>query len=410
MKIRLKPQEKNREQQELKKEPPLAEGITLCVIVLMMILFGLSVLYSTSYGIVGSNSYYFLRQIQWGVVGFLGFGAAIFFGYKKLSNWSWILMIGICLLLVVALLFPPINGARRWIQLPGIGSIQPSEYAKVILALFLAKLCSDKIKMVEAKPFKFFCIAFLFSAPVLLLVYAGKDLGTTVLLGVIFGAMLFIAGVRLIYLITPPIVLIPLGIYKMKLSGSYRWQRIITFLNPEFYQKDEGYQLWLSILALGSGSWTGVGFTESRMKHKYLPEAHTDFILSIVGEELGYVWMCLVIFAYIVFLALAIAISMRARTRQGMFLVFGLATFITAQAIVNIGVISAAFPTKGMPAPFISYGGSSLVSCMTATGLIVSVALDAAYPEYNEWLRKKILAFLSSLNIFSKKETRSSEK
>ena len=155
--------------------------------------------------------------------------------------------------------------------------------------------------------------------------------------------------------------------------------------------------------ALGSGNWTGVGFAESRLKHKYLPEAHTDFILSIVGEELGYVWMCVVILAYVVFVTLAIAISTRARTRQGMLLAFGLTTFIAVQAIINIGVISGAWPTKGMPAPFISYGGSSLVSCLVATGLIISVALDAAYPDYHLGVAARIRETFNRWNPFHKK-------
>ena len=146
---------------------------------------------------------------------------------------------------------------------------------------------------------------------------------------------------------------------------------------------------------MGAGGWTGVGFAESRLKQEYLPEAHTDFILSIVGEELGFIWMCVVILAYLVFGFLAISVCVRARTRQGMFLVFGLTTYLSIQAVINIGVISGAFPTKGMPAPFISYGGSSLVACMIATALIVSVALDAAYPDYPENIKNKLKGLLN---------------
>ena len=144
------------------------------------------------------------------------------------------------------------------------------------------------------------------------------------------------------------------------------------------------------MLALGSGGWTGLGFTESRMKMKYLPEAHTDFILSIVGEELGLAFMILVIIAYIAFIILAMVIARNARTRQGMLVAFGCATFIGVQAVINVGVICGAFPTKGMPAPFISYGGSSLVTCMVAAGLVLSVAVDSAYPDYPILLREKL--------------------
>ena len=147
---------------EIKKdENPLAEGITLFIIALTMVLFGLVILYSTSLGIKNASTYYFVRQVQWCGLGFASMLAVILIGYKKLSDWSVLFMIGISLMLVAALLCSPIKGARRWIQLPGIGSIQPSEYAKFIIALFMAKLCSDKIKMVEVAPFKFFLLMLL---------------------------------------------------------------------------------------------------------------------------------------------------------------------------------------------------------------------------------------------------------
>ena len=380
-----------------KSEPPLAEGITLFVTALVLVLFGLVILYSTSLGIKNASTYFFLRQVQWCFVGFIGMLAVILIGYKKLSDWSWIFMIGISLLLIAALMFPAIKGARRWIQLPGIGSIQPSEYAKFIIALFMAKLCADKIKMIEVSPLKFILLSVLCCAPPILLVMLGKDLGTTLLLSIIVFSILYAAGTRLRYLLPIPLIAAPSIFLLIKFFSPFRWTRLITYQNPEIYQEGSGYQLWLSILALGSGGWTGVGFAESRMKHRYLPEAHTDFILSIVGEELGFIWMCVIIIGYLTFILLAVSICVRARTRQGMFLVFGLTTFLAIQAVINIGVISAAFPTKGMPAPFISYGGSSLVACLTATGLIISVALDAAYPDYPDRLKEKFMNLLRKL-------------
>ena len=390
--------------QEIKKsDPPLAEGITLFIIALVLVLFGLVILYSTSLGIKNASTYFFLRQVQWCGIGFSAMLAVILIGYKKLSDWSWIFMIGISLLLIIALLFPAIKGARRWIQLPGIGSIQPSEYAKFIIALFMAKLCSDKIKMVEMSPFKFILLVCVFCAPPIMLVMLGRDLGTTLLLSIIVFSVLYAAGTRLRYLLPIPLAAVPSIFLLIKFFSPFRWTRLVTYLNPEAYQDGSGYQLWLSLLALGSGGWTGVGFAESRLKHKYLPEAHTDFILSIVGEELGFVWMCVIIIAYLIFVLLAITICVRARTRQGMFLVFGLTTFLAIQSVINIGVISGAFPTKGMPAPFISYGGSSLVACLTATGLIISVALDAAYPDYPERIKEHIISFLRKIPFIRRK-------
>ena len=373
---------------QVKTEPPLAEGITLFIIALTLVLFGLVILYSTSLGIKNASTYYFVRQLQWCGLGFAAMTAVIVIGYKKLSDWSWLFMIGVTIMLMAALMFPAIKGARRWIQLPGIGSIQPSEYAKFIIALFMAKLSADKIKMIETSPFKFILLSCSICAIPIALVMLGRDLGTTLLLSIIVYAILYAAGTRLRYLLPVPLIGAPAIFLLIKFFSPFRWERLVTYLDPERYQSSSGYQLWLSILALGSGNWTGVGFAESRMKHKYLPEAHTDFILSIVGEEMGFICMCMIILGYLAFIFFAVRICVKARTRQGMFLVFGLTTFLAIQSVINIGVISGAFPTKGMPAPFISYGGSSLVACLTATGLIISVALDAAYPDYPATLRE----------------------
>ena len=391
------------QEQEIKRtEPPLAEGVTLFVVALVLVLFGLVMLYSTSLGIQNASTYFFVRQLQWCGVGFAAMVAVFLIGYKKLSDWSGLFMIGIFFLLCLTLLFPAIKGARRWIQLPGIGSIQPSEYAKFILSLFMAKLCSDKIKMIEVTPFRFILLAVACCAPVIMMVMLGKDLGTTLLLSIIVFAVLYAAGIRLRYLLPVPLIGAPALFLFIKYFSEFRWKRLVTYLDPERYESTSGYQLWLSILALGSGGWKGLGFAEGRMKYKYLPEAHTDFILAIVGEELGFIWMCLVIIGYVVFILLAITVCVRARTRQAMFLVFGLTTFLAIQAVINIGVISGAFPTKGMPAPFISYGGSSLVSCMTATGLIISVAVDAAYPDYPDWIRGKVRGFMQGVPLLRK--------
>ncbi len=379
-------------------------------VTLILLLFGLTMLYSTSFGTAGST--YFLKQLMWACVGGAGACGVLFFGYRRVSDWSpWMMGVVLLLLLVADFCFPAVNGAHRWIRIPGVGNIQPSEYAKVILALFLAKFLSARVRYLEKGPFFRFCSpgdpAF-WQAPfwsvfvlggiccgvVMLAVLAGRDFGTTFLMILLFFSVMYVAGIPgklLLPLLVGPGLLV--YFYLMNFDPMRR-DRLTIFLNPEPHQMEEGYQLWNSLLALGSGSWTGLGFTESRMKMKYLPEAHTDFILSIVGEELGLISLLLVLAAYVAFVILAVRIARHARTRQGMLLALGCATFIAIQAGINIGVICGALPTKGMPAPFISYGGSSLVTCLVATGLILSVALDAARPDYQleiqNFLREKI--------------------
>lgn len=361
-------------------------GIFLAVM-FTILLFGITMLYSTSFGTDGTK--YLYKQFQWAIVGFAGFSGAIYIGFKRLSDWSIWMVVVICILLVIADLSPEVKGAHRWIKVPGIGNIQPSEYAKVIISLFLAKFLSERARYIDTSPFKKVYIPCLVRcAPVLVLVIAGKDLGTTLLLATIVVAAMYISGIRLSWFIIKGAILLPLGFFYIQFFDSMRWGRMTIFLNPEAYAQGDGYQLFNSLLALGSGGWCGLGFTESRMKMSYLPEAHTDFILSIVGEELGYIALICVMLAYITLMVCAIKIAQNVRTRQGMILAFCIGLFIGAQALINMGVICGAFPTKGMPAPFISYGGSSLVTCLTASGLLMSVALDTIIPDYHEKIQK----------------------
>ncbi|OGV45582.1 MAG: hypothetical protein A2017_12265 [Lentisphaerae bacterium GWF2_44_16] len=367
----------------------------------MIILFGLTMLYSTSSGMAGST--YFVKQLMWAGVG-LVCGMGIFIvGYKKLSEYSMIFIaISAVLLLIADFCFPPINGAYRWIKLPGIGNIQPSEFAKLAVCVFLAKYCAEKMRYLnKLSVFKGIVPAVLVTGVVMLLILKGKDLGTTSLIAMVSFLIFFAAGVRLAFILLPLLIVIPSGIIFIKHFDPMRWSRMTTFMNPELYQKDDGYQLWNSMLALGSGYWQGMGFMESRMKAQYLPEAHTDFILAIVGEELGFICLALIIVAYLVFTFFGIKISLGSNNKQGMLLGFGITSIIALQAMINIGVVSGGFPTKGMPAPFISYGGSNLVMCLMGVGLLVSIALETSYPGLNKEIiaeaKSKLMKLLSYL-------------
>ena len=238
--------------------------------------------------------------------------------------------------------------------------------------MFLAYFCGAKqryINSIRSGIIPIFSICGFIAGLVIL----GKDLGTTCLIVVVSMFMLFVAGLKLRYFILPLILIPPALIYLHEFDAE-RWSRITSFTNPEQYSEGSGYQLWNSLLALGSGSWTGLGFTKSRMKGMYLPEAHTDFILSIVGEELGFIALAFLVLCYASFMVFSLYISIYAKDRQGMLLGFGISALISLQSTINIGVISGALPTKGIPAPFISYGGSNLVVCLCCVGLLLSIA------------------------------------
>lgn len=376
------------ENEEVRLLQPQKAALALCFAVLLMILFGLTMLYSTSSGLEGATL--FIKQMIWVLVGIPAALITYFIGYRRVIKLA-LIFIGIsAILLIIARMSKPINGAHRWIHLPLGMSIQPSEFAKLAVIIFLAQFCSTKQRFINSFYHGLLPIAGITSA-IAALILSGKDLGTAVLLAATVWLLLFVAGVKLKYLLLS-LALVPFGSIYLRYMDPERWSRITSFLDPESCMKESGYQLWNSLLALGSGSWTGLGFTQSRMKAMYLPEAHTDFILSIVGEELGFIAMVSITLAYFLVMILTIYISIRSKDRQGMLLGVGISSLISLQSIINIGVISGALPTKGIPSPFISYGGSNMLMCLCAVGLLISIA----NPNQSETPNKSNLSFLKN--------------
>lgn len=363
----------------------------------LLIFFGLTMIYSASYG--SEAMLYFKSQIIWIIIGICGGTTAYYLGYKILIKWSPFMVVGVLILLTIAFFSKEVNGANRWIfiRLPGISmSIQPSEFTKLVMALYVSGYCSQNFRnMHHLFTRNGLWQVFMVSGLVLAAILAGKDLGTTCLVALMIGLMLFAAGMPIRYIIGP-LILVALGAVYIYFFDEMRLSRVTTFLNPEKYQKTGGYQLWTSLMALGSGSWTGMGFLGSRFKAWYLPEHHTDFILSVVGEELGFLALLGVIGGYIFFIFCALKICLYSKNKTGMLLSFGILSFIACQAMINMMVIAGLAPTKGMPAPFISYGGSNMVVCLTSVGVLLSVAANAINEDYNH-------AVISKLNLIYNK-------
>lgn len=363
------------QERQQKLENQWSPSLLLGIMVLAMIFFGLCMLYSTSSGTYtgsgaeGPGKKLFFKQSVWVFLGMIGAVSIYFIGYKKLSKYSVIFLSLAALGLAAALFFPEVNGARRWIRLPGI-SLQPSEFAKIALLLYLAEYLPRRQRFINT--IEGIIPTFVWIGVIVFLIILGEDLGTTLLLLFAVVLVFFVAGMRLRWIMIPAAFL-PVLLFLIKAFDPMRWGRLTSFLDPEAVHKAKGYQLWNSLLALGSGGWHGLGFTKSRMKAMYLPEAHTDFILSIVGEELGFIAILLVILGYSIIMVCGIWISMRSTEKSGMLLGLGLTGLITSQAIINLGVVCGAFPTKGMPAPFISYGGSNMLSCLFCIGLLLSI-------------------------------------
>lgn len=266
-----------------------------------------------------------------------------------------------------------VNGATRWI---GIGpfSGQPSDLLKLGLILWLARLLDVRHRQIGSvellKP------VVLVTAVLSGLVLAGDDLGTTLLLGVIVVVMLFLAGAPLGQVAALGAGGVAVAFLSVFFLEGFRMQRISAFLSPDAHAATEGWQLLQSQIGFASGGLWGNGPGNSRAKWGYLPEAETDFILAVIGEELGLIGSLVVLGAFVVFMGAGVRIALRTRTDFGRLAAFGVTTWIGVQAMINIGVTVGTLPTKGITLPMVSYGGSSLIMCMVATGLMVSVARD----------------------------------
>ena len=217
----------------------------------------------------------------------------------------------------------------------------------------------------------------------LLLVLAEPDFGSTALLASVSFALMFIAGVRLRFLV-PTVLAGAGGFLGLMIHNPERSRRLLAFLDLEKYKQGAGYQVWQAILAFGSGGFNGLGLGNSRQKMFYLPEAHTDFIFPIVGEELGLVGTLGILLAFALLVACAVIISLRASDLYGQYLGLGIALLIAMQALINIGVVTAWLPTKGLPLPFISFGGSNLVLNMAAVGVLLNIFHHGAAEMENE--------------------------
>ena len=354
---------------------------------LMIMMFGLTMLYSTSFATVGEK--FFHSQLKLAIISMV---AMIIVGYRRISTWCpWLLAL-VAILLIWAMFSKSINGANRWIIIPGVNMrFQPSELAKVVLSLYGAKVISEQLRSVSNwRQFKVFLLPGLIIAAILALVAGGRDLGTTLLLSAAMLSLAFCGGLQMRFLFLIPLFIAVLAIYLIKFDPE-RLSRITTFTNPgdEALRDADGYQLWNSLLALGSGGWDGIGFMESRMKHRYLPEAHTDFILAVVGEELGYIGLLGVIAAYLALGYFGMKIALNSRSRFGMLLAQCITLLIILQAGINIGVVAGGLPTKGISAPLISYGGSNLLINMIMVGLLISVGLENVPGLTDNWPGRK---------------------
>jgi cell division protein FtsW len=352
---------------------------TLAFCVAALLSLGMVMLYSSS--MADKNSSHFLvMQLAWCGLGLVACVAGASLDYRILKKLAWPLLA--VALVLLALVFVPqvgvkVNGARRWIGWKSVSAIrfQSSELAKIALIIVVAWY-GDRFQRKMGSWRHGILLPGLFIAPVLGLIFFEPDRGTTILMAAVAGIMLLIAGVRWKFIV-PPMLAGAAAFGFSLLFDPMRTKRIFAWLDVEKHKMDIGYQAYGAMLALGTGGWTGSGLGNSRQKLGFLPEHNTDFIFSIIGEELGLVATLLVVLAFVVIVICGIYIAWNAPDTFGLLLGAGVTFLIGLQACINIGVVTSALPNKGLPLPFISYGGSNLLMMLAGIGLLLSIARKA---------------------------------
>ncbi len=350
------------------------------ILTLLLVGIGLIMIYSTSaihaWELYGDQYFFLRRQLLWAGAGIAAMLAGSLARLDYLGkNAGRIFLFSAALLVLV--LFPSIGvragGARRWLNIAGM-SFQPAEFAKISIIFYTAALLSKK----KYGPDSFYdAVLPSLAATVLMcgLIVLQPDFGSSVLLGCIVFSMMFLSGMKLKYLLGIGSAVVPVLVF-LVVSAPYRLRRIFIFLDPWEDPLDSGYQTVQSFLALGSGGLTGRGLGQSVQKLYYLPESYTDFIFSIIGEEGGFLGTTLVLSLFAALVFRGFRISAKADSKFLRLVGFGAVSMIALQCLIHIGVVTGCLPPKGLPLPFISFGGSSLVANMFAVGLLANIARD----------------------------------
>jgi cell division protein FtsW len=347
--------------------------LVFCVAALLAL--GMVMLYSSSMAQAGTR--FLLMQLVWCAIGLGLCLSATLIDYRWLKKFAWPLFglaVGLLLLVFVPHIGIKVNGARRWIHWGSI-RFQSSELAKLALIIALAWYGEHFQRQMPTWK-RGVMIPASFIGVILALVFIEPDRGTTILLGSVSAVMLIIAGVRWTYIV-PPVALALAGLGVSLARDPMRARRIFSWLDLEAHKSGVGYQAYQAMIALGAGGWTGLGLGNGRQKMGFVPENHTDFIFSIIGEELGLITTLLVVIGFVGVIVCGIYIALNARDTFGMLLGSGITFLIGLQAIINIGVVTSALPNKGLPLPFISYGGSNLLMMLMAVGILLSIARHA---------------------------------
>lgn len=363
----------------LKKGPP---DFILFITTLALLGIGLIMVFSSS-SVTASITYddpyyYFKKQLMWAIVGLFAMFVTMKLNINRLKDFAVPLLLFslICLALVLTPMGINVNGSTRWFAL-GPVRFSPAELTKLAMVLFLAKVMETNLDKITSFTKGILPPMFIFGLAGLLIMLQ-PDLGTAFALGGTIFCMLLVAGAKSSHIWG--MIAAGMGVVALLIRFEpYRMQRFTAYWNPWKYASDEGFQTIQSLYALGSGGLFGMGLGRSRQKFFYLPEQHTDFIFAILGEELGFIGVMLVILLFLLFARRGFKIAMNAPDTFSSLMAAGLTSMIIFQASINIGVVSGALPVTGITLPFISYGGTSLLFSMVGVGLLLNISRYSSY-------------------------------
>jgi cell division protein FtsW len=352
----------------------------LFFIVLILAGFGLAMVYSASavsaLRVFGDSFHFFKKQMLWFVSGFAALMIVQEFDYRRYSRFT-LPMIVLSFIFLSMVFLPGIGhsakGSARWINL-GIMNIQPSELAKIVIVIYLAKVFSSDGERSDGQNHLLrYLIPMAVLAVMFILIIMQPDVGTAIDLLCVAVAVMFATGFPLIYLVFLALLSVP-AFYLFIYQAKYRWGRILAFADPWHHRFGYGYHIVQSFMAFKKGGLLGVGLGLGTIKISRLPEPHTDFIFAVIAEETGFFGTAAVVLLFLLFFWRGMRIALDAPDSFGKLLASGLTIMVTVQALINISVVTGALPTTGIPLPFISYGGSSFLTCMFSCGILLNIS------------------------------------
>jgi len=349
--------------------------LTLFLIIILLVCTGLVMIYSSSYytalDMTRKSGFFLQKQLIATGVGFTVMLILSQVSYWNLKKISLPFLILVIILLIVVFLFPPINGSRRWINI-GIFGLQPSEFAKLSIIILFSKMLSNRQETVgyfSSGILPFISILLLINAMVL----KQPDLGTSTMITLISFFLMYVGGANFGQLALVIATFLG-GAFMVIINSLYKLKRIVTWMDPFKDPTGAGYHIIQSLIAIGSGGFFGMGLAQSKQKFSSLPEQYTDFIFAIICEELGFLGALFVMLLFVALLWRGVFIARRAPDLFGFLLASGIIFYIFVQALINMSVVLNIFPVTGVPLPFISYGGCSLLVTLSAMGILLNIS------------------------------------